>query len=76
MPQIDIKKQEVRRTNVSSRDRKPPEEKDVLALVSGEVITSCSLDVLECSVISAFSLSELLNSPEEDEAWKDFNPEM
>jgi hypothetical protein len=50
-----------------------PVLRDILALLTGDLLTNCSLDVLECALMSGSALTRELDTPEEDEAWKDFN---
>ncbi|MFZ5867974.1 MAG: DUF2281 domain-containing protein [Thermodesulfobacteriota bacterium] len=47
--------------------------KDLLSFVMRE--SPDQLEVLECALMSSSALSKELNSPEEDEAWSDFNKE-
>ncbi|AFM24690.1 hypothetical protein [Desulfomonile tiedjei] len=49
--------------------------KDVLALISGDILKSSRLEVLECALMSGSALGKELNTPEEDEAWAHFNQE-
>jgi hypothetical protein len=70
------KKENAQRSSEAATERKLPSTDEVLGLVGGDILKSCSLGSLECAVISAYSLSDELNSAEEDEAWKDFNQEM
>jgi hypothetical protein len=69
-------KEKTQQPSDSATERKLPTTDKVLGLVGGDILKSCSLGALECAVISAYSLRDELNSPEEDEAWRDFNPEM
>jgi hypothetical protein len=47
--------------------------KDVLALISGDILKSSRLEVLECALMSGSALGKELNTSEEDEAWAHFN---
>jgi hypothetical protein len=49
--------------------------RDVLGLLSGDVLESSRLEVLECALMSGSALGKELNTPEEDEAWAHINPE-
>jgi hypothetical protein len=49
--------------------------RDLLALISGDVLQSSRLEVLECALVSGSALSKELDTPEEDEAWACFNQE-
>ncbi len=57
-------------------ERRLPTVDEVLGLLGGDILKSCSLGALESAVVSAYSLRGEMNSPQEDEAWRDFNPEM
>lgn len=62
-------REEIQRRIDRLPDDKLPVVLDILALVSGEVLTSCSLDVLECMLMSSSALSRETNTQEEDAAW-------
>jgi hypothetical protein len=47
--------------------------RDLLPLIMRE--SRDHLEVLECALMSSSALSKELNTPEEDEAWSDFNKE-
>jgi hypothetical protein len=67
---------EIYRQIESLPDEKLPVVRDILALISGDVLTSSSLEVLERMLMSSSALSRELNTPEEDEAWRYLSEEM
>jgi len=72
---IPVTREEIHRQINLLPEEKLPAIRDILALLSGELLTSSSLEALECALMSSSALSRELNTPEEDEAWKDFNQE-
>ncbi len=66
-------REEIHRRVDSLPQDKLPFLGDILALISGEVLTSCSPEVLECVLMSGSALAPELNTPEEDEAWTFLN---
>lgn len=70
------KKQNIQQSNDSVAGRTLQSVDEALGLVQGDSLKSCSLGALECALLSAHSLRDELDSPEEDEAWRDFNQEM
>jgi hypothetical protein len=47
---------------------------EISELVPGGPLNATDMEVLECLLMSGSALGPELNNPEEDEAWKDFNP--
>jgi hypothetical protein len=75
MPQLSIADEEIQRQREILHREKFLATKDLLALISGDILKSSRLEVLECALMSGSSLGKELNTPEEDEAWAHFNPE-
>lgn len=68
-----VKREDIHKQINLIPEEKLPAVRDILALISGELFSACSLEVLECVLMSSSALSRELNTPEEDEAWRDFN---
>lgn len=75
-PAEPVKREDIHKQINLLPEEKLPAVRDILALISGDLLSSCSLEVLECVLMSGSALSGELNTPEEDEAWKDFNQGM
>ncbi len=73
MPQTDSIREDICRRISHLPEEKLPALRDILALIDGDILTTCGLEALECTLLSGISLSKELNTSEEDEAWKDFN---
>ncbi len=76
MIQTSTTRKEIQRQIDSLPDEKLPVLRDILTLISDDLLTSSSLEVLECALMSSSALSRELNAPEEDEAWRNFNEGM
>jgi hypothetical protein len=69
-------REEIQRQIDSLPDEKLPAVKDILELIGGDLLTAGSLEVWECPLMSSSALGKELNTPEEDEAWREFNEGM
>ncbi len=69
-------REEIQRQIDSLPDEKLSAVKDILELIGGDLLTSGSLEVWECALMSSSALGKKLNTPEEDDAWRDFNEGM
>jgi hypothetical protein len=76
MIQTSTTRKEIQRQIDSLPDEKLRVLRDILTLISDDLLTSSSLEVLECALMSSSALSRELNTPEEDEAWRNFNEGM
>jgi hypothetical protein len=76
MIQTSTTRKEIQRQIDSLPDEKLRVLRDILTLISNDLLTSSSLEVLECALMSSSALSRELNTPEEDEAWRNFNEGM
>ena len=76
MIQASTTRKEIQRQIDSLPDEKLRVLRDILTLISDDLLTSSSLEVLECALMSSSALSRELNTPEEDEAWRNFNERM
>jgi|GEM_PF-787702 len=70
MQSASATREEIQRQIDVLPDEKLPAVRDLLAMISGDILTSNTLEVLECALMSSSALSKELNTPEEDEAWK------
>lgn len=76
MAETSTTREEIRQQIDVLPEEKLPLVRDVLALISEDLLTSSSLEVLECALMSSSALSKELNTPEEDVAWRNFNEGM
>ena len=76
MIQTSTTRKEIQRQIDSLPDEKLRVLRDILTLISDDLLTSSSLEALECALMSSSALSRELNTPEEDEAWRKFNEGM
>ncbi len=76
MIQTSTTRKEIQRQIDSLPDEKLRVLRDILTLISDDLLTSSSLEALECALMSSSALSRELNTPEEDEAWRNFNEGM
>jgi hypothetical protein len=76
MIQASTTRKEIQRQIDSLPDEKLRVLRDILTLISDDLLTSSSLEALECALMSSSALSRELNTPEEDEAWRNFNEGM
>jgi len=73
MIQTSTTRKEIQRQIDSLPDEKLRVLRDILTLISDDLLTSSSMEALECALMSSSALSRELNTPEEDEAWRNFN---
>ena len=76
MIQTSTTRKEIQRQIDSLPDEKLRVLRDILTLISDDLLTSSSMEALECALMSSSALSRELNTPEEDEAWGNFNEGM
>ncbi len=76
MIQTSTTRKEIQRQIDSLPDEKLRVLRDILTLISDDLLTSSSMEALECALMSSSALSRELNTPEEDEAWRNFNEGM
>jgi|WetSurSiteA1Bulk_404760.scaffolds.fasta_scaffold35996_3 hypothetical protein len=76
MIQTSTTRKEIQRQIDSLPDEKLLVLRDILTLISDDLLTSSSMEALECALMSSSALSRELNTPEEDEAWRNFNEGM
>ena len=76
MIQTSTTRKEIQRQIDSLPDEKLRVLRDILTLISDDLLTSSSLEALECALMPSSALSRELNTPEEDEAWRNFNEGM
>jgi hypothetical protein len=76
MIQASTTRKEIQRQIDSLPDEKLRVLRDILTLISDDLLTSSSMEALECALMSSSALSRELNTPEEDEAWRNFNEGM
>jgi hypothetical protein len=75
MRQTESIREDIHRRISHLPEEKLPAVRDILALIDEDALTACNSEALECVLMSGIALGKELNTPEEDEAWKDFNPE-